>query len=580
MYRTAQTAKPLIRFPAWSLRQPSRALASFTASKQDASQLLRAEIISAANLVPQSKLPCTTKPTLGWLDKWDSSSRRKQASPSTFRGCFSNVLALGQCLAEEGSLESAKALLDALGRFHSQYSGCLPQIAAWHSLAELRETQSLVARDLGRKREAVGAAQEAASLWDRLVRVDATTYEDHHGASLVNLGSRLHEANDIDSAIESFEQAVAIARKRRELKTEQEVLASLGTALQCLSLVIGRQQPEQALKYAIEVAQMAEAATDNKGRESLLTTMAAHLLVLQYHLVLNHFDLAEQIVEKQFHILSHLDDQPDANFREAISILADCANSFLRENEYNQTRRILETIVACPMTSEIPPETQGRLSYLRAVCLMEEGRVESAAKEIQVSIRLFKDAEILDEAQLASAYSEYSRILAALNSPAEGYAACKEAVGLQRSFLNSTSAADAAERVNLATYLLQLGQHELDSSNFDDAIQLVDDALETCRQHPEVDATHDCLAAGYALRVKACLGKGDHGEVVRTAESLHIILETFLEEENRAAVTFQRLLESLESMIPSLEYLGRDEEAAAARTLMARLQSIQPGDDH
>lgn len=580
MYRTARTAKHLILVPTRSLRQPSRALTGLAASKQDASQLLRAEIISAADLVPRLRSSNSTKPTLGWLDQWDASSRRKQASPSTFKGCFNNVLALAQRLAEEGSLERAKTLLDALVRFHGQNSGCLPQVAAWHSLAELRETQSLVARDLGKKREAVGAAREAASLWERLVGLDATTYEDHHGASLVNLGSRLHEANDIDSAIESFEQAVAIARKRRGWKTEQEVLASLGTALQWLSLVIGREQPEQALKYAIEVAELAEAASDTKDRESLPTAMAAYSLVLQHHLILKHFDLAEQIVERQFRILSNLDDQPDANFGEAISILTDCANSCLRHSEYNQTRRILEAIVSCSMASKIPPEAQGRLSYLRAVCLMEEGKVESAAREIQASIRLFKDAEIPDEAQLASAYSEYSRILAALSSPTEGYAACKEAVGLQRSFLNSTTPADPAERVNLATYILQLGQHELDSSKFDEAIQLVDNALEICRQHSEVDATHDCLAAGYALRVKACLGKGDHGEVVRTAESLHIILESFLEEENHAAVTFHRLLESLESMIPSLEYLGREEEAVAARMLMDRLRSVQPGDNH
>ncbi|KIO28839.1 hypothetical protein M407DRAFT_22090 [Tulasnella calospora MUT 4182] len=580
MYRTAQAAKHLIRVPAWSLRQPSRALTGLAASKQDASQLLRAEIVSTSNLVPQSRLSITTKPTLGWLDQWDTSSRRKQASPSTFKGCFSNVLALGQCLAEEGSLERAKALLDALAKFHGQYSGCLAQVAAWRSLAELRETQSLISRDLGKKREAVGAAREAASLWERLVRLDPTTYEDHYGASLVNLGSRLHEANDMDTAIESFEQAVVIARKRRGLKTEQEVLASLGTALQCLSLVIAREQPEQALKYAIEVAELAEAASNDKDRESLPAAMAAHSLVLQHHLALKHFNLAKQTVDRQFRILSHLDDQPDSNFREAISILTDCANSFLQASEYNQTRRILEAIFVCPMISKILPEAQGRLSYLRAVCLMEEGRVESAAREMQASIRLFKDAEIPDEAQLASAYSEYSRILAALSSPTEGYAACKEAVGLQRSFLNSTTPVEAAERVNLATYLLQLAQHELDSSTFDEAIQLVDDALEICRQHPEVEATHDCLAAGYALRVKACLGNGDHAEVVRTAEGLHIILETFLEEENRAAVTFQRLLESLEAMIPSLEYLGREEEAAAARTLMDRLRSIQAGDNH
>ncbi|KAG8976246.1 hypothetical protein FRC05_004496 [Tulasnella sp. 425] len=558
---------------------PSLVQTSLT-SKQDVSQLLRVEINLATNSAPSSIPLSTTKPALGWLDRWDAASRRKQASPSTFKGCFGNVLALSRCLAEEGSLERAKGLLDALARFHGQHSGCLPQVAAWRSLAELRETQSLVARDLSKKREAVGAARDAADLWERLARLDAAAHEDHHGASLINLGSRLHEANDIDSAIVSFEHAIAIARNRRELKTDPEVFASLGTALQCLALAISRAQPERALGCVIEAAELAEAALDYEDRESVPIAMAAYSLVLRQYLVLKDYHAAQQIVDVQFRLLSRLKDQPDPNFCEGISILTDSATSFLQKSEYNQTRRILADIIACPMANRIPSEAQGRLSYLKAVCLMEEGKVEAAATEIQTSIRLFKDVEIPDEAQLASSYSEYSRILAAGDSAAEAHTACKEAVRLQRSFLNSATTVDASEKVNLATYLLQLSQHELDSSEFDESIRLVDDAMDICRQHPEVDATHDCLAGGYALRVKACLGKGDHGEVIRTAEGLHVILESFLEEENRTAVTFQRLVESLESMIPSLEYLGRDEEVAAARVLLDRLRSIQPGDSH
>ncbi|KAG8985775.1 hypothetical protein FRB90_004461 [Tulasnella sp. 427] len=553
-----------------SLQRPFRALSHLAEVKEDVSSFLRTEIL---RLTPSSVAPCPTKSVLGWLDRWDAASKHKAPTPSIFKGCFGNALALGRCLAEEGNLESSRALLGALVKFHGQHSGCLPQVTAWRALAELKETQSLVAKDLGKKREAISAAQEATSIWEKLVALDPTAHEDHHGASLVNLGSRLHEVNDVNGAIESFEQAVAIARSRRELKTASEVFASLGTALQCLCLIIRRSEPQKALEYAAEAASLAEAASSREDRESIPIVMAAHSLVLQQHLLSRHFDRAEETVERQFECFSLSNDYPDSSFSAAVSILTDSGYTFLQHGDYAQTRRILSTITTCPLESKIPKENRGRLYYLRAVCSMEEGDADLAATEIKESIKFFQTTESSDEAQLACAYSEYSRILFALNSMVEAYLACKEAVRLQQSFL--ISSAEPSEQVNLATYQLQLAQHELDSSNFEESIRLIDGAFDICRQHPQIEATHECLASGYALRIKGCLGRGDHGEVVRTAESLHIILESLLQEENYTATTFHRLLESLELMLPSLEYLGRDDEVTAARNLLNRLQTLQ-----
>ncbi|KAG8906735.1 hypothetical protein FRB99_006226 [Tulasnella sp. 403] len=474
-------------------------------------------------------------------------------------------------LLEDGLPGVAHAIVHDLITFQSQSP---PGLLRKDILASTLEVKSLVLRDKGEGRMALGSAADATESWKKVVAEEGPTFTVRLAASFMNLGCRHDDIGEPELAADAFKRSIALLRPYSNSLSSLDRFKTLGQALLQLSLVQAHQDPPSSLEAITEVADMARSALDESGAEFLPTMVETSAALIQQYFVIGDVQSVVRTVEEQLKIYMPLASRLEGDIRrEAASALTDIAALVAR---YDIPQMAIEI---CNIAEEGLPshanEILARIGFVRATSLSALGSDDRAIEAIQRCIQLYEnDSSLLP---LAACYNERARILGGLKRWEEALAASERALDLQKSVVSSNGDIGSIEVVNLAVYTIQLSQTMLGMGQLQDASKLANEAIALCQKHLNIHSSHLHLATAKFTLLQVHAELQAHEYVIQLAEEVQVVLQNLLDDPVVAAQALQMLVETLELAMSSLKVLRREDDLAAAEELLQCLSSGPSG---
>jgi tetratricopeptide (TPR) repeat protein len=489
-------------------------------------------------------------------------------------------------LQGRSSPDLARALEDLLPR----PSVSMRELAAWIVLqllasmgptsdgeSELSErarnlnNQSVTLSELGRREDALKAAEEAVAVYRRLAQLWPDAYEPYLAGSLKNLGKMLSELGRREEAREAAEEAVAVHRRLAQLwpdAFEPDLASSLNNLGTMLS-ELGRR--EDALKAAAEAVAIRRRLAQSRPDE-FEPDLASSLNNLGNRLSeLGRREEALKVAEEAVAVHRRLaQTRPDAYEPGLASSLNNLGNRLSEFGRWEEALAAAEEAVAIcrRLASSRPdafePELATSLNNL-GNRLRELGRWEEAlaAAEEAVAIRrrLAQSRPDAFKPDLAGSLNNLGNVLSELGRREEALKAAEEAVAVYRRLAQSRTDAFepylTASLNNLGNMLSELGRRE-------EALKAAEEAVAVYRRlaHSRPDAFEPELASSLNNLGNRLSEFGRWEEALAAAEEAVAICQHLAS--SRPDAFEPELATSLNNLGCMLSELGRREEALKA----------------